>query len=870
MYDKAYAANPKNEEMASHLFMALVRQKEYKRQQQIAMSMFKTFNNAPYFFWAVTSLVMQARVARATGMGRLADAMFLPLAEKMLVKARADKLIYGPETIRLYLMVLDLQNKHTELLALLQDDADLKFREDSPLIPEDLERDRIKVKSLLALEQWSETATLYKEMIETNVEELSTYFGYFDVLAKLQSGGGGGGGGGDGGDSKSSGDGEAAAAAPGGNGGGGTSYSGCVEFLDGLIEKAGGGSLARTPLLARVELAARKEKLTGTAEDPAKICELLLACTAVLGSKICCFSDVKTYLPLLGAATPTFVAGVQAQLDGATEEPRPKQIRRHIFTAEAAFFFANGNTDAAVEDTLAVVNELLTRYAETLPAGTDLKETELQHADPYGLLAAQYLVGLHKKTSDAVYIRRAAVVLEKLLVPSKYNAQARLLLVKLYCLLGASDPAWPHWKECGVKQVQLDSIGHIMADHAPTLCGLTQAQTIYGKSRVFFSHTNKEMPEFIINAYKHGSFHKIQEFTEFQQKIKWSLQAATTDVEVVHMQMKEDPQEMYVPLDISEIVADEDLDNLSDNRDFDVMDSWYPSTASATDGTLASEQRAARVAWLKYRCLQIRVLNAMGHEDAKAFRELSAKLTAAYDAGVESAAAAIAKPADVTKCFKDGIHLPRRSQFAALATVGVREKCLVDAAGVSCAVNELMATPKRGEQLATSGEDAEAACSRIVAELEGMLATCAAMWGDKFKTLKGITQTEVEAAAIAVEVFLHTFFGLQFAVHGLYPKRDPQRKESKPVRQQREMLLAVLKPAGERVNALLLDMIALLAVGEAEDGECADIDIGDAVLIDAADGEAASTLAAALNKSHTETLSEFARQLTQMTIKFVA
>ena len=279
--------------------------------------------------------------------------------------------------------------------------------------------------------------------------------------------------------------------------------------MDGLIEKAGGGSLARTPLLGRVELATRKEKLTGAAEDPAKICELLLACTAVLGSKICCFSDVKAYLPLLeGGAQQAFVAGVQAQLDDAAKaaepEPAPKLIRRHIFTAEVAFFYGNGNADTAVEDTVVVVNQLLAKYAETVPAGAELKETELQHADPYGLLAAHYLIGLHKKTGDTVYIRRAVVVLEKLLVPSKYNAQARLLLVKLYCLLGAANAAWPHWKECGVKQVQLDSIGHIFADYVPTLSNIKQAEMVYGKSRIFFNNTNREMPEYIINAYKHG------------------------------------------------------------------------------------------------------------------------------------------------------------------------------------------------------------------------------------------------------------------------------------------------------------------------------------------------------------------------------
>ena len=106
-------------------------------------------------------------------------------------------------------------------------------------------------------------------MIAANMEELSNYLGYFDVIAKLQGrSSSSSDGGDDGGDSGSGG---------GGGGGGGdpvaaeAAYSACVEYTDGVIVKAGGGSLARTPLLARVELAARKEALTGTAEDPASL-----------------------------------------------------------------------------------------------------------------------------------------------------------------------------------------------------------------------------------------------------------------------------------------------------------------------------------------------------------------------------------------------------------------------------------------------------------------------------------------------------------------------------------------------------------------------------------------------------------------------
>ena len=80
-------ADPKNEEYAAFLFMGYVRKKDYKKQQMTAMTMFKNFQqhtpNSPYYFWAVMSIVMQAHVAKATGMAAMAERMFLPLAQKV-------------------------------------------------------------------------------------------------------------------------------------------------------------------------------------------------------------------------------------------------------------------------------------------------------------------------------------------------------------------------------------------------------------------------------------------------------------------------------------------------------------------------------------------------------------------------------------------------------------------------------------------------------------------------------------------------------------------------------------------------------------------------------------------------------------------
>jgi N-terminal acetyltransferase B complex non-catalytic subunit len=88
--------------------MALVRTKEYKRQQQLATSMYKNFGNSVHYYWAVMSTVMQAHEMTAQGKGALATKVLLPLAERMISKAKTDGIFTGPEHLRLNLLILEL------------------------------------------------------------------------------------------------------------------------------------------------------------------------------------------------------------------------------------------------------------------------------------------------------------------------------------------------------------------------------------------------------------------------------------------------------------------------------------------------------------------------------------------------------------------------------------------------------------------------------------------------------------------------------------------------------------------------------------------------------------------------------------------
>ena len=52
-------AEPKNEELQSHLFMSYVRVSDYSGQLRAALQLYKCFPKNPYYFWAVMSYVLQ-------------------------------------------------------------------------------------------------------------------------------------------------------------------------------------------------------------------------------------------------------------------------------------------------------------------------------------------------------------------------------------------------------------------------------------------------------------------------------------------------------------------------------------------------------------------------------------------------------------------------------------------------------------------------------------------------------------------------------------------------------------------------------------------------------------------------------------------
>lgn len=75
-------------------------------------------------------------------------------------------------------------------------------------------------------------------------------------------------------------------------------------------------------------------------------------------------------------------------------------------------------------------------YFEGLALGAGLPSTELQPADDFALLAANAFVALWKLTGNDNHLMDATYLLEFALSRSKQSFLTRLILIRLYRLLG--------------------------------------------------------------------------------------------------------------------------------------------------------------------------------------------------------------------------------------------------------------------------------------------------------------------------------------------------------------------------------------------------------------------------------------------------
>lgn len=174
-------------------------------------------------------------------------------------------------------------------------------------------------------------------------------------------------------------------------------------------------------------------------------------------------------------------------------------------------------------------------------------------------------------------------LLNYLLKNSPSNFHAKLLCLQIYHILGCTLGAHKVYETLDIKHIQLDSMGYLHCAHLASGGIATLAKPLYDQTLKFFTQSYKDSLEYLAMSYKFGSFSKLQEFMDFREKLSNSLHYSLISVEAMiqeichyngsHNQNIQQFNNMKIEPNEDRIKYDE----LSDNRDLEVIVRWDPT-----------------------------------------------------------------------------------------------------------------------------------------------------------------------------------------------------------------------------------------------------------------------------------------------------
>ncbi|KAG7476624.1 hypothetical protein MATL_G00084890 [Megalops atlanticus] len=618
LYEAAVRKVPSSEEYHSHLFMAYARVGEYKKMQQAGMALYKIVPKNPYYFWSVMSLVMQAISAQDE---KLSQTMFLPLAERMVEKMVKEEKIEAEAEVQLYFMILERLGKYVEALEVVRGPLGEK------LTSELQSRENKCMVLYRRLEHWPECNALSRKLLLKNPDDWQFYMSYFDSLFHLI---------------------DLAWTPPAEGehcveGDVQSSVAQAISFVEErlAVEDGKESRPLRGPYLARLELI-RRLRGRGCPEELqlGEPLELMFQYFVKFGEKPCCITDLKIFLDLLTPdqhvqfinrlteAVPLTVS----EEDGVALPGDTRALQRHLCVAQLSRSLGLQHAlDPAGK--LDLIRQLKVHYRHGLQFGKSCLKTELQFSDMYCLMAAHVYIDLWRETGDEGMLWQCLGLLEEGLAHSPSNAQFKLLLILLFCRLGAFEPVVDLYSSLDAKHVQHDTIGYLLTRYAESLGHFAAASQSCNFSLRFFHSNQKDTSEYIIQAYKYGAFEKIPEFIAFRNRLNRSLHFAQVRTERMLL-------DLFMEADISSSLEDnvksmglcpeeDDIPwaDMRDNRDLTVLTSWDPK-----DRQLSEEHRRQSLeeesAWLKVRSLTLRLIGSLallGHSPAPRNSEKTAE-----------------------------------------------------------------------------------------------------------------------------------------------------------------------------------------------------------------------------------------------------
>ncbi|KAM4710073.1 N-alpha-acetyltransferase 25, NatB auxiliary subunit [Discoglossus pictus] len=612
LYEAAVKKVPTSEEYHSHLFMAYARVGEYKKMQQAGMALYKIVPKNPYYFWSVMSLIMQSISAQDEN---LSKTMFLPLAERMVAKMVKEDKIEAEAEVELYYMILERLGKYEEALEVIRGKLGDK------LTSELQSRENKCMAMYKKLNKWPECNALSKRLLLQNSDDWQFYLSYFDSIFHLID--------------------ESWTVPEEGQmsleGDLDNTIQQAVNFVeDRIASESKSPRQLRGPHLAKLELIRRlrqrgcnDEYKLGDPED------LMSEYFIKFGDKPCCFTDLKVFVELLSPSQYTsFINRILGSLpltppaEGELALPADiKALQRHLCVVQLTRLLGIYHKMDKSQKQVAV-QEMTMRYRHGLEFGKSCLKTELQFSDYYCLIGAHMLLDLWLNGEDwAVW--HCLTLLEEGLNNSPSNAQFKLLLIRIYCALGAFEPAMDLYSSLDAKHIQHDTIGYLLTRFAGPLGQYAAASQACNAALRFFHSNQKDTSEYIIQAYKYGAFEKIPEFIAFRNRLNNSLHFAQVRTErmlldlLLEANISSSLEESIKSMSLSPEEDDIPWKDLRDNRDLTVLFNWDPKDRDISEEHKLQSLKEERI-WLLIRSLTLRLvsgLTSLGHASEPKYSE---------------------------------------------------------------------------------------------------------------------------------------------------------------------------------------------------------------------------------------------------------
>eukprot|EP00741_Cyanophora_paradoxa_P000894 tig00000448_g864.t1 len=519
-YEQAWTKNPNDPDIAAQVFFSYVKLGHVAKQQQMAMKMYKQFGKVEHLLWGVASTALQGREA--------GGAKLLQLAEGMLSKLDKDGKLPNYEALLLYAEVLEQQGKKREALELWAG------KTGEALCPVPFERKRARADLHAALGEAREANAIFADLICTHdADEWSYYVAYIETLLKYAPDTGARPG--------------AAGACPGPGEAHGT-LAEALAFLARLQGEHGPGAGAaapkRAPFLAELELEAQLVARGAPAGDAslARLSEMVVRYFERWGGRPVCVLDLAPYLRRVaeagagkGAALAARVAGTLGEKPG--EGKGALEWTARAVNARCVERALGAHRGEGVAQALAAAQGLLGEYEASLSLPLNLEPTERRPGDDLLLLASHRLLDAHAATGDAQWLVEAATLLELGLRHSRHNFQFKLLLLRLYSRLGAGVMAARAADALDLKHIQLETLLHAGLGEAVRGLAYGEALGMAEELLAFHRDAQRDCPDFVANAFRHGSYTKVAEFLAFRERLRRSALAHTAAAEWVQLML---------------------------------------------------------------------------------------------------------------------------------------------------------------------------------------------------------------------------------------------------------------------------------------------------------------------------------------------